>query len=44
MIDYEAWCKMKQYQQAGLNAGQIAKHLELDPRTVESWLEEKQYR
>ena len=44
MIDYETWCRMKQYQQAGLNVRQIAKHLELDPRTVENWLEEKQYR
>ena len=44
MIDYDAWCRMKQYQQAGLKAGQIAQKMELDHRTVESWLQEKSFR
>ena len=44
MIDYETYCRIKQYQQEGLKAGQIAQKLDLDPRTVESWLDEPQYR
>ncbi|WP_343074992.1 hypothetical protein [sulfur-oxidizing endosymbiont of Gigantopelta aegis] len=44
MIDYEAWCRMKQYQQDKLNVGQIAQKMDLDHRTVESWLQEKHYR
>ncbi len=44
MIDYETYCRIKQYQQEGLKAGQIARNLDLDPRTVESWLDAPQYR
>ncbi|MCK5355841.1 MAG: transposase, partial [Methyloprofundus sp.] len=44
MIDYETYSRIKQYQQEGLKAGQIAQKLDLDPRTVESWLDEPQYR
>ena len=44
MIDYETYCRIKQYQQEGLKAGQIAQKLALDTRTVESWLDEPQYR
>ena len=44
MIDYESYSRIKQYQQEGLKAGQIAQKLNLDPRTVESWLEEPLYR
>jgi transposase len=44
MIDYESYSRIKQYQQEGLKAGQIAQKLNLDPRTVESWLDEPQYR
>ena len=44
MIDYDIYCRIKQYQQEGLKAGQIAQHLDLDPRTVENWLDEPQYR
>ena len=44
MIDYESYSRIKQYQQEGLKAGQIAQKLNLDPRTVESWLDEAQYR
>lgn len=44
MIDYETYSRIKHYQQKGLKAGQIARKLDLDPRTVESWLDEPQYR
>ena len=44
MIDYETYSRIKQYQQEGLKAGQIALKLDLDPRTVETWMEETQYR
>ena len=44
MIDYETYCRIKHDQQEGLKAGQIAQNLDLDPRTVESWLGETQYR
>lgn len=44
MIDYETYCRIKQYRQEGLKAAQIARHLDLDPRTVERWLDEAQYR
>lgn len=44
MIDYETYSRIKQYQQEGLKAGQIAQKLDLDTRTVESWLDEPQYR
>jgi len=44
MIDYQIYSQIKHYQLEGLKVGQIAQKLELDPRTVESWLEEPQYR
>jgi len=44
MIDYETYSRIKQYQQEGLKAGQIAQKLDIDHRTVESWLQETQYR
>ncbi len=44
MIDYETYSRLKHYQCEGLKAGQIAQKLALDPRTVESWLDEPQYR
>ena len=44
MIDYEMFCKIKQYQQNGLNAGQIADQLALDDRTVKKWLEQDRFR
>ena len=44
MIDYDTYSRIKQYQQEGLKAGQIAQKLDLDTRTVESWLDESQYR
>jgi len=44
MIDYETYSRIKHYQREGLKTGQIAQKLALDTRTVESWLEEPQYR
>ena len=44
MIDYQTFSQIKQYQQAGLNAGQIANKLSLDSRTVSYWLGEERYR
>jgi transposase len=45
MIDYETFVKIKAYEdQHGLKCSQIARELNLDYRTVEKWLEEKQYR
>ncbi len=44
MIDYETFCKVKQYQQQyGLNAGQIADRLALDDRTVKKWLDQERF-
>ncbi len=44
MIDYEIYSRLKHYQREGLKVGQIAQKLALDPRTVENWLDESQYR
>ena len=44
MVDYEMYSRIKQYQQEGLKAGQIAQKLQLDPRTVETWMAETRYR
>ena len=44
MIDYETFAKIKVYKdQHGLKCSQIARELNLDYRTVEKWLEKKQY-
>jgi transposase len=44
MIDYETFVKIKVYKnQHGLKCSQIATELNLDYRTVEKWLEKKQY-
>lgn len=44
MIDYETFMKIKTYHEHhGLKCGQIVTELELDYRTVEKWLNEKQY-
>jgi transposase len=45
MIDYELFSRIKSYhEQKGLTPAQIARELELDPRTVGKWLEEKRFR
>ena len=45
MISYEIFCKIRRHRDHdGLNKSQIAKALSLDLRTVEKWLEEKQFK
>lgn len=44
MIDFDTFHRIKRYQQEGLNAGQIADQLQMDPRTVDKWLNEPRYR
>ena len=45
MIDFDLFVRIKNYhEQKGLNAAQIARELELDPRTVAYWLSQKKYR
>jgi len=45
MIDYETFCKIRDYrQQQGLKAEQIARQLGLDGRTVARWIDEPRYR
>jgi transposase len=44
MIDYETFVKIKVYKdQHGLKCSQISRELNLDCRTVEKWIEKKQY-
>ena len=44
MIDYQTFVKIKVCKdQHGLKCSQIARELNLDYRTVEKWLEKKQY-
>ena len=44
MIDYETFCKIRDYQQQrGLKAQQIARELGLDGRTVARWIDEPRY-
>jgi transposase len=45
MIDYELYCKIKDYHQnRHLNVSQIARELSLDERTVSRWLNADKYR
>ena len=43
MIDYELFCKIKSLKNKGLSGAQIAGELDLDQRTVNKWLEVKQF-
>jgi len=43
MIDYEQFCRIKQYQSEGLKASQIAGELGVDNRTVNKWMKRKRY-
>lgn len=43
MIDYEQFCRIKQYQTEGLTAGQIAGELGLDGRTVGKWMKQPKF-
>lgn len=45
MIDFELFSRIKNYhEQDGLHPAQIARELDLDPRTVAKWLSEKRFR
>ena len=44
MVDYETYSRIKQYQQEGLKAGQIALKLDLDQRTVAAWMAATHFR
>ena len=45
MIDYATYCRIQDaHQNQGLNIGQIARALQLDPKTVTKWLAEPRYR
>ena len=45
MIDFELFCKIKnRREQDGLHPSQIARELNLDPRTIAKWLDEDRFR
>ena len=45
MIDYETFCRLRQlHDEQGLKPSQIAAELDLDPKTVERWLDQPTYR
>ena len=45
MIDYETYCRIHDYHhQQGLKVSQIARTLNLDPKTVTQWLAEPRFR
>jgi len=45
MISYETYCRIRHlHERDGLNKSQIAETLALDPRTIEKWFAEKQFR
>lgn len=44
MIDYPTFCRLRQLHDVqGLNVAQIAAELQLDPKTVEKWIEQPTY-
>lgn len=43
MIDYDQFCRIKQYQNEGLKASQIADELGVDSRTVGKWMQLERY-
>jgi transposase len=45
MIDYQTFCQIHHlHQQKGLKAAQIAAELQLDPKTVQTWLDQPTFR
>ena len=45
MIDYETFCRLRQlHDEKGLKVSQIAAELDLDPKTVERWIDQPAYR
>ncbi len=44
MIDYQTFCRLRQlYDEKGLKVSQIAAELQLDPKTVQKWVEQPTY-
>ena len=44
MIDYPTFCRLRQlYDEKGLKVSQIAAELQLDPKTVEKWIDQPTY-
>ena len=44
MIDYQTFCQLRQlYDEKGLKISQIAAELQLDPKTVEKWVDQPTY-
>ena len=44
MIDYQTFCRLRQlYDEQGLKISQIAVELQLDPKTVEKWVDQPTY-
>ncbi len=43
MITYEQFCRIKQYREEGLKAGQIAAKMDLDTRTVGKWMKQEAF-
>ncbi len=44
MIDYQTFCRLRQlYDEKGLKVSQIAAELQLDPKTVQKWIERPTY-
>jgi transposase len=45
MIDYQTFCRLRQlHDERGLKVSQIAAELQLDPKTVERWIDRSTYR
>jgi hypothetical protein len=45
VIDYETFCRLRQlHDERGLKVSQIAAELQLDPITVERWIDQPTYR
>ena len=44
MIDFDSFCRLRQlHDEKGLKTAQIAEALDLDPKTVEKWIDRRTY-
>ena len=44
MIDFDTFCRLRQlHDEKGLKTAQIAEALDLDPKTVEKWIDRRTY-
>ena len=44
MINYDTWCRIRTlHLEHHLGAGQIARKLDLDPKTVRNWMQKECY-